>query len=100
MSTYVHQKSQQTFINLKNENKINTHQDENNISRILHSNKKTGKPSCGERTKNGGETKRDPVGPSQVPKPFCVPCFSFVGKRLHPPRPSLSTKVQIQTVTN
>ena len=30
----------------------------------------------------------------------CVPFFSFVGKRLHPPRSSLRTKEQIQAVTN
>ena len=32
------------------------------------------------------------MGPYWVQKPFCVPCFLFVGKRFQPPRPSLSSK--------
>ena len=51
------------------------------------------------------ETEQDPVGPSQVQKPCCVivptsptPHFLFAGKRLQPPRTSLSSKGQIQTV--
>ena len=37
----------------------------------------------------------DPVGPSHVQKPFCVhflTSFLFVGKRLQPPRPSMSSQ--------
>ena len=37
----------------------------------------------------------DPVGPSHVHKPFCVhflTSFLFVGKRLQPPRPSMSSQ--------
>ena len=37
---------------------------------------------------------------SQAQKPFCVPCFLFVGNRLQPPQPSLSSKWQVQTVAN
>ena len=33
-------------------------------------------------------------------KPFCVPRFLFVGNRLQPPWPSLSSKGQVQTVAN
>ena len=49
------------------------------------------------------ETEQDPVGPSSVEilsdaNLFCVPHFLFVGKKLQPPRPSLSTNGQIQTV--
>ena len=35
-----------------------------------------------------------------VQKPFRVLCFLLVGKRLQLPRPSLISKVQIQTVIN
>ena len=44
------------------------------------------------------EAEQDPVGPSWYKKTFWVPCFSSAKKRLQPPRPSLSTKRQIQTV--
>ena len=40
------------------------------------------------------------MGPSQVQKPFCVSHFLLVGKRFQPPRPSLSSKGQIQTASN
>ena len=33
-------------------------------------------------------------------KPFCGPCFLFVGNRLQPPWPSLSSNRQIQTVAD
>ena len=49
---------------------------------------------------SANETEQDTVGPSQVQKYFCVPCFLFGGKRLQPPRPSLSSKWQIQTINN
>ena len=42
------------------------------------------------------ETKQDLVGPSWLQKPFHVPCFLSVGKRLQPPRPSLNSKGQMQ----
>ena len=41
---------------------------------------------------NDPETEQDPVGPSQAQKLFCVPHFLLVGKRVQPPRPSLSSK--------
>ena len=47
----------------------------------------------------GPETKQDPGGSSWVQKPLPVPCFLFAGKRLQPPRPSLISKGQIQTVS-
>ena len=37
---------------------------------------------------------------SWTQKPFCVPCFLFLGNRLQPPWPSLSPKWQVQTVAN
>ena len=40
------------------------------------------------------------VGPCGDKKPFRVPHFLFVGERLQPPRPSLTSKGQIQAVTN
>ena len=40
------------------------------------------------------------MGPSWYKKTFCVPCLLLAKKRLQPPRPSLSTKRQIQTVVN
>ena len=40
------------------------------------------------------------MGPSWIQKPLCVPHFWLVGKRLQPPRPSLSSKGQIPTVAN
>ena len=49
---------------------------------------------------SGGETQQDPVGPSWGPKPFCVPCFLFLGKRLQLLRSSLGSKGQMLTVTN
>ena len=54
---------------------------------------------------NSFEIKQDPVWSSLVQGPSCVsflrlPCFLFAGKRLQPPRPSLSFKGQIQTVTH
>ena len=36
----------------------------------------------------------------QAQKPFCVPCFLFVGNKFQPPGPSLSSKWQVQTVAN
>ena len=33
-------------------------------------------------------------------KPFCVPRFFFLGNKLQPPWPSLSSKGQVQTVAN
>ena len=46
------------------------------------------------------KTQQDPVGPSWVQKPSRVPGFWFVGKRFQPPRASLSSKGQIQIVTD
>ena len=46
------------------------------------------------------ETEQDPVGLSWVQKSFPASHFMFFGKRLWPPRPYLSSKGQIQTVTN
>ena len=40
------------------------------------------------------------MGPSWAQKPFFVPRFLFVGKRLRPPRPSPSSKGQTQAVSN
>lgn len=45
------------------------------------------------------ETEKDPVGPSQVQKPFCVPHSFFVRKRLQSSRPSLPFKGQFRIVT-
>ena len=41
-----------------------------------------------------GETKQDTVGPLGT-EAFCVPCFLFVGNRLQPPWPSLSSNKQV-----
>ena len=47
------------------------------------------------------ETEQGPVGPFWVQKPFWVPRFSFVGNSfIQPPRPSLSSKGQIQTAAH
>ena len=40
------------------------------------------------------------MGPTWAQKPFFVPRFLFVGKRLRPPRPSSSSKGQTQAVSN
>ena len=37
---------------------------------------------------------------SRAQKPFCVPRFLFVGNKLQPPWPSLSSKGQVQTVVD
>ena len=46
------------------------------------------------------ETEQDPVENSWVQKHFHVPHLLFVEKRFQSPRPSLSSKGQIQAVTN
>ena len=53
-------------------------------------------PGCQIQGGCANKTQQDPLGPSHMQKPFYASCFLFVGKRLRPPRASLSSKGQIQ----